>query len=534
VSGSNPKRLGSTDAGAVLALAAMTVEPVLEMRGVSKRYPGVLAVDRVSLTVLPGEVHVVVGENGAGKSTLMKLLSQVERPDEGAVLVEGKSVTFRGPRFAQLVLGVSMAHQELALAPHLSVAENLCLGDESTRCGVLSRRADRRRASQLLARVNLTVDPGRLVGTLPIADRQRVEIAKALSGTSSGGDPRVVIMDEPTAMLTEAEIGDLFTVIAELKARGIAIVYISHRLEEVAQVADRVTVLRDGRVVQTLPAAAASPQRLVQLMVGREIDNLYPKPKVQIGEVLLRAEGICRRGKNVDLVDCTLEVRAGEIVGFAGLVGAGRTELARAICGADIPDAGRVVLRGHEVHLRSPRQGIQAGLAYLTEDRQAEGLAMALPVDQNITLANVPLRGGISCGVIDLRAERKIALSRRDQLGIKTPSIRSRVRMLSGGNQQKVVVAKWLETRSQVLFFDEPARGIDVAAKSEIFDLIGQLAGEGRGIVLISSYLPELMNMCDRIGVLRAGRIAGELARTQFSEERIMQLATGTGSGSQR
>ena len=499
--------------------------PVLEMRGVSKRYPGVLAVDRVSFTVLPGEVHVVVGENGAGKSTLMKLLSQAERPDEGAVLVDGQPVAFRGPRFAQLVLGVSMVHQELALAPHLSVADNLCLGDESSRCGVLARRADRRRAIELLARVNLTVDPGRLVGTLPIADRQRVEIAKALSG-----NPRVVIMDEPTAMLTEAEIGDLVTVIAELTARGIAIVYISHRLEEVAQVADRVTVLRDGRVIQTLSAAAASPQRLVQLMVGREIDNLYPKPEVRLGEVVLRAEGIFRRGKTVDLVDCAVEVRSGEIVGFAGLVGAGRTELARAICGADIPDSGRVVLGGREVRLRSPRQAIQAGLAYLTEDRQAEGLAMALPVDQNITLAHVPLRYGI----IDLRTERKTAVSRRDQLAIKTPSIRSRVRLLSGGNQQKVVVAKWLQTRSQVLFFDEPARGIDVAAKAEIFDLIGRLAAEGRGIVLISSYLPELINMCDRIVVLRAGRIAGELVRTQFSEERIMQLATATGSGSQR
>ncbi|MFN2536366.1 MAG: sugar ABC transporter ATP-binding protein [Pseudonocardiaceae bacterium] len=507
----------------------MTVEPVLEMRDVSKRYPGVLAVDRVSLTVLPGEVHVVVGENGAGKSTLMKLLSQVEQPDEGAVLVEGKPVAFRGPRFAQQVLGVSMVHQELALAPHLSVAENLFLGDESSRWGVLSRRVDRRRAGELLTRVNLAVDPDRLVGTLPIADRQRVEIAKALTARSSGVDPRMVIMDEPTAMLTEAEIGDLFRLIGELKARGIAIVYISHRLEEVAHLADRVTVLRDGRVVQTLPAAA-SPQRLIQLMVGREIDNLYPKPTVEIGEVLLRADGICRRGKAVDLVKCSVEVRAGEIVGFAGLVGAGRTELARAIFGADIPDAGRVFLRGREVHIRSAQHGIEAGLGYLTEDRQVEGLAMALPIDQNITLAQVPLHFGI----INLRAERKIAVARRDQLRIKTPSIKSLVRILSGGNQQKVVVAKWLETRSQVLFFDEPARGIDVAAKAEIFDLIGRLAAEGRGIVLISSYLPELLNMCDRIVVLRTGRIAGELAREQFSEERIMQLATGAGDRSQR
>ncbi len=500
-------------------------EPLLEMHEVSKRYPGVLAVDQVSLTVLPGEVHVVVGENGAGKSTLMKLLAQVERPDEGVIRVDGKPVVFRGPRFAQLVLGVSMVHQELALAAHLSVAENLCLGDESSRWGVLSRRADRRRARSLLARVNLTVDPARAVGTLPIADRQRVEIAKALNG-----NPRVVIMDEPTTMLTEAEIDDLFTVIAELKRCGIAIVYISHRLDEVAHLADRVTVLRDGRVVQTLPAAEASPQHLIRLMVGRDIGDLYPKPDVEIGDILLSADGICRRGKVVDLVDCGVDVRSGEIVGFAGLVGAGRTELARAIFGADIPDAGRVSVRGRKVNLRSARQGIAAGLGYLTEDRQAEGLAMALPVDQNITLANIPLR----LRMIDLPAERKIAQSWGNQLGIKAPSIKSRVRTLSGGNQQKIVVAKWLEARSQVLFFDEPARGIDVAAKAEIFDLIGRLAAQGCGIVIISSYLPELLNMCDRILVLRAGRIAGELARDEFSEERIMQLATGTGKGFQR
>ena len=500
------------------------VEPVLELRKVSKRYPGVLAVDRVSVTVLPGEVHVVAGENGAGKSTLMKLLAQIERWDDGLVLLDGTPVEFRGPRFAALVLGVSMVHQELALAPHLTVAENLCLGDESARLGVLSARADRRRASALLARVNLAVDPGRLVGTLPVADRQRVEIAKALSRASRGGTPRVVIMDEPTAMLTKAEIDDLLRVIAQLKAQGIAIVYISHRLDEVAHLADRVTVLRDGRVVQTLPAAQVSPQRLIRLMVGRDIDNLYPKPTVEIGDVLLRAEGICRRGKAVDLIDCTMEVRAGEIVGFAGLVGAGRTELARAIFGADIPDAGRVVLRGREVPLCSPRQGIEAGLAYLTEDREGEGLAMGLPIDQNITLANIPLR----FGSIDLRAERKIALFRRDQLGIVTPSITRLVRVLSGGNQQKVLLAKWLETNAQVLFFDEPARGIDVGAKAEMFDVIGRLASEKRGIVIISSYLPELLTMCDRIIVLRAGRIAGELAREQFSEERVMRLATGS------
>jgi ABC-type sugar transport system ATPase subunit len=328
-------------------------------------------------------------------------------------------------------------------------------------------------------------------------------------------------MDEPTATLAEREIEDLFGVIMALTDEGIAILYISHRLDEIFRIADRVTVMRDGRIVDTLPVSELDEDKLVRLMVGREISNLYPKPEVEIGDVLLRATGVSRGDK---LKSCSFEVRAGEILGFAGLVGAGRTELARAVFGADRVDGGSVELEGSALKIKKPQDAIEAGVGYLTEDRKGEGLALQLGMDQNITLANLPM----TFGLIDLKKEREIARRRRDELDIRTPSIRRRVQVLSGGNQQKVVVARWLETRAKVLFFDEPARGIDVGAKAEMFGLIGDLAEEGRGIVVISSYLPELLNMCDRILVMREGEVAGVIGREEFSEERVIALATGT------
>jgi ABC-type sugar transport system ATPase subunit len=490
------------------------VEPVVRMRGVSKEFPGVLAVDSVDLEIVPGEVHVVAGENGAGKSTLMKLLSQVERPTRGTIEVSGRPVEFRGPKHARS-LGIAMVHQEFALAPHLSVAENLFLGREPGRAGLIDRRAEDRQARGLLERVGLRANPNRLVSTLTVAERQRVEIAKAVSG-----ETRVVIMDEPTATLAEKEIEDLFAVIRDLTSRGIAILYISHKLDEIFRISDRVTVMRDGKVVNTVPTRELDEEKLVRLMVGREVGNLYPKPEVDVGEVMLRVRGITRGGV---LKDCSFEVRSGEILGFAGLVGAGRTELARAVFGADPIDSGTVELEGREVRVRSPQEGIRAGIGYLTEDRKGEGLALDLGIHKNITLANLPVRAGF----IALETERRTAQRRKEQLNIRTPSIRRKVRVLSGGNQQKVVVAKWLETEGKVLFFDEPARGIDVGAKAEMFQLIGDLATEGRAIVLISSYLPELLNMCDRILVMREGRVTGELGRGEFSEERVVALATG-------
>ena len=495
-------------------LKAETRDPIVRLRGVSKEFPGVLAVDEVDLQILPGEVHAVAGENGAGKSTLMKVLSQVERPSSGEVEISGEPVVFHGPRYAQS-LGIAMVYQEFALASHLSVAENLFLGHEPARGGFINRRAEREEAEELLERVGLKVDPSRLVSSLTVAEQQRVEIAKALAI-----DAKVLILDEPTATLAEKEIEGLFELIRELASRGIAILYISHRLDEIFRIADRVTVMRDGKVVDTVPASELDEEKLVRLMVGREVGNLYPKPEAKIGDVVLRVEGVTRG--NV-LKNCSFEVRSGEILGFAGLVGAGRTELARAVFGADPIDSGRVELDGRELRIESPQAAINAGIGYLTEDRKGEGLALQLGVDQNITLAHVPARAGF----LNLGTERQIARRRRDELNIRTPSIRQKVQLLSGGNQQKVVVAKWLETRARVLFFDEPARGIDVGAKAEMFGLIGDLAEEGRAIVLISSYLPELLNMCDRILVMREGRVAGTLPREEFSEERVIALATG-------
>lgn len=487
---------------------------IVEFRGVSKRYPGVKAVEDVSLEVRPGEVHVVAGENGAGKSTLMKLLSQVERPSEGEIHIDGEPVRFHNPRHAQR-LGVAMVHQEFALAPHLTVAENLSLGRERSHLGFIVRGSEKRRARELLERVGLDVNPARKVSSLAVAAQQRVEIAKALAI-----DAKVVVMDEPTAPLTESEAKDLFKLIDDLRSDGIAVLYISHRLDEIVAIADRVTVMRDGEVVQTLEGDEIDEREIVRLMVGREIENLYPRGEAEAGEVVLRVQGISRPGV---LHDCSFEVRAGEIVGFAGLVGAGRTELARAVFGADPISAGQIWIDGHEVTISTPRHAIAAGIGYLTEDRKREGLALQLPIEQNITLARIPE----SFGMIDRHSEHRTAQQRCEELDIRTPSVRRRVDALSGGNQQKVVVAKWLETDARVLLFDEPARGVDVGAKAELFRLMGELAGNGRAVVLISSYLPELINMCDRILVLRDGRIVGDVERSDFSQERLVALATG-------
>ena len=489
-------------------------KPVIRLRNISKEFPGVLAVDEVDVDILPGEVHVVAGENGAGKSTLMKLLSQVERPSAGEIELSGAPVEFHGPRHAQN-LGVAMVYQEFALAPDLSVAENLFMGREPGRFGFVNRRAEASEAGELLERVGLDLSPTRLVAGLTVAEQQRVEIAKALAI-----EAKVMILDEPTATLTEREIEELFGVIRSLTDEGIAVLYISHRLDEIFRIADRVTVMRDGKVVDTVPAGELDENKLVRMMVGREITDLYPKHEVEIKDVVLRATGICRG--NV-LKDCSFEMREGEILGFAGLVGAGRTELARAVFGADRIESGSIELDGREVAVGTPQRAIEAGIGYLTEDRKGEGLALQLGVDKNITLANLPA----SFGFIDLGAERRVVQRQRERLDIRTPSIRRAVRMLSGGNQQKVVVARWLETKARILFFDEPTRGVDVGAKAEIFQLIGGLAEEGRAIVLISSYLPELLNMCDRILVMREGSVSGEISRNEFSEERVIGLATG-------
>ncbi len=493
-----------------------SVAPVVSLRGVSKRFPGVAAVDAVDLDVMAGTVHVLAGENGAGKSTLMKLISQVEEPTEGEIYVDGERVEYQGPRHAQR-LGISMVYQELALAPHLPVAQNLDMGREPRRFGLLDLRSEEREARRLLERVGLDVNPSREVATLSMAQQQRVEIAKALAV-----DTRVLILDEPTATLTEGEIERLFELVKDLTSQGIAIIYISHRLDEIFRIGDTVTVMRDGAVVDTHPVSELDEESLVRLMVGRDVENLYPKPEVEIGEARLKVEELSRKGI---LENCSFEVRGGEILGFAGLVGAGRTELARLVFGAEQPDSGSITLDGKSLRIRSPREAIREGISYLTESRRTDGLALQLGIDKNIILARLPMKAGF----ISLRRENEVARERGEQLNIRTPSVHREVQLLSGGNQQKVLVGRWLETPSKVMFFDEPGRGVDVGAKAEMFELIGRLAREGRAIVLISSYLPELINMCDRILVMRGGKVAGVLDREEFTEERIVALATGAG-----
>lgn len=489
-------------------------QPLIQLINIAKRFPGVVAVDDVNLDIYPGEVHVVAGENGAGKSTLMKLLSQVEHPSHGTITMQGQPVQSINPQHAQ-ALGIAMVYQEFALAPHLTVAQNISLGREPGRLGIIAKHVEVEQARQLLQRVGLHIDPRKTAASLSVAEQQLVEIAKALAI-----DAKLVIMDEPTATLTSQEIEGLFAVIRGLTARKIAVLYISHRLDEIFRIADRVTVMRDGKVVATLPRSDIDEQKLIRLMVGRDITNLYPKPTSAIGEVIFQAKDISRRHI---LHNCSFDIRVGEILGFAGLIGAGRTELARAVFGADPIDGGSVWLDGKKVKLKSSANAIAAGIGYLTEDRKKDGLAMTLSITQNITLANLPTIAEF----IDLRKERHIAERERERLKIRTPSVLRKVAVLSGGNQQKVIVARWLETQVRVLFFDEPSRGIDVKAKAEMFELIGKLAAEGRAIVIISSYLPELINMCDRILVLREGSIVGELNREQFSEERVIALATG-------
>ncbi|PSK97747.1 monosaccharide ABC transporter ATP-binding protein (CUT2 family) [Murinocardiopsis flavida] len=492
--------------------------PAVVLRGLAKRFPGVAAVSDVDLEIQPGAVHVFAGENGAGKSTLMKLIAQIEPPSAGRIEVDGAAVHYQGPGQARR-LGIAMVHQEFALAPDLSVAENLSIGQEPGRFGWISRGAERRAADALLRTVGLDVHPGQRVGRLSTAEQQRVELAKALAV-----DAGVLILDEPTASLTEQQARELFAIIRTLTARGIAVLYISHRLDEIFEIGDTVTVMRDGSVVATKPVADLDENRLVGLMVGRDVANLYPRTFREPGAVRLSVRGLSR---GTAVRDASFDVRAGEVVGLAGLVGAGRTELARAVFGAEPPHAGTVTLDGTELRIRGPADAIAAGIGYLTESRKTDGLALQLGLDKNVTLARLPMRAGL----IDLGAERRTAERERDRLRIRVPRVGRPVQLLSGGNQQKVVLARWLETGADVLFFDEPGRGMDVGAKSEMFQQVDALAADGRAIVLISSYLPELLNMCDRILVMRAGRIVGEVARADFSEERIVALATGAKDG---
>jgi ABC-type sugar transport system ATPase subunit len=494
--------------------------PLLQMRGITKSFFGVPVLDAVNLDVMAGEVHAVVGENGAGKSTLMKILVGAYQPDEGSILLDGEEVRFSHPRQVQ-ERGVSIIYQEFNLLPERTVAQNIFLGREPARGPLVDNRAMEEATARLLAELGVegTILPGSPVRELSVAQQQTVEIAKALSF-----EARILVMDEPTAALSPHEVDALFERVRLLQERGLAVVYISHRLKEIFELSRRITVLKDGRKVDTVASNSVRPGELVRMMVGRELDHYFPPraAAAEIGPVRLQVRG----GAVGKLHDIDLEVRAGEIVGLAGLAGAGRTEVARALFGVEPFQAGVVELNGKPVRIRSPRQAIRAGIGFLTEDRKLEGLVLPQSVRDNALLALRSL-GQARMNerpVLEKAAPSVLDLARRVEL--RAASLEQEVRYLSGGNQQKVVLAKWLATRAQILIFDEPTRGIDVGAKAGIHELMRELARAGTAILMISSELPEVIGMSDRILVMRDGTIAGELP-PGASEAQIMLLATG-------
>ena len=491
--------------------------PLLRMRGIHKRFPGVVALDGVDLEVRRGEVHVLLGENGAGKSTLMKILAGACPKDAGEIQLDGRVVEIRTPRRA-LELGIATIYQELALVPQLSAAENILLGSEPLLgLGVIDRGALDQRATRALGDLGAGIDPETPVVRLSLAERQMVEVAKALSV-----EARVLVMDEPTSALTESEIERLFATIRRLKQRGVAVVYISHRLQEIAEIGDCVTVLRDGRNVATRQPATSSLPELIRLMADRDLAEHFPKRTVSPGEVLLKVDGLSRAPV---LRDISFELRAGEVLGIAGLVGAGRTELARALFGVDRMDAGEVRVRGRRVRIRSPRDAIRLGLGFLSEDRKKEGLVLSGSVRANVALPNLDRVSRL--GMLDRAAEAGLARRFVEALHIKLVGIEQRAQELSGGNQQKVVLAKWLAREADILIFDEPTRGIDVAGKVEIYKLINELTARGAGVLMISSELAEVVAMSDRILVMRAGTVVGELARAEADQQTLLALALG-------
>jgi ribose transport system ATP-binding protein len=495
------------------------MSPLIAAKDISKSFPGVRALSHVQFDLMAGEVHSLVGENGAGKSTLMKILAGVYMRDSGEILYNGQPVNFASPREAQAV-GIGIIHQELNLMNHLTVAQNIYIGREPRgRFGIfLDEDKLNRQTSEILEHLHMNIDPRAVVGGLTVAKQQMVEIAKALSFNS-----RVLIMDEPTSALNDAEITDLFNIIRDLKSRGVGIVYISHKMDELKVISDRVTVLRDGEFVATVPAASTSLDAIISMMVGRTLLEAPPtKDHTDDLPIVLEVKNL-NCGPMVKNVSFNL--RRGEILGFAGLMGAGRTEVARAVFGADKIQSGQIVVQGKPAHIQTPAHAVAHGIGYLSEDRKRYGLATGMDVESNVVMANL---GKYLSFKFFLRTPmiRESVDSFVKLLNIRTPSTTQQVRLLSGGNQQKVVVAKWLARDCDILFFDEPTRGIDVGAKTEIYKLLRSLADQGKAIAMISSELPEILRMSDRIVVMCEGRITGELMRRDATQERIMQLAT--------
>lgn len=491
--------------------------PRLQVSSICKSFPGVRALHNVDLQVGPAEVLSVVGENGAGKSTLMKILAGVQPQDSGSITVDGQQQNFRSVRDA-MASGIALIHQELNLADNLSIGANIFLGREPIRRGMIDEAVVQQKSAEALAKVGLDVSPKTLVRELTIGQQQLVEIAKAVSF-----DAQIMIMDEPTSSLSAGESEKLFDVIRNLKARGVSIVYISHRLAEVQDLSDRVTVLRDGENAGELLAGEINHDSLVQLMVGRDISRFYSRTPHDKGDLALQVHDLVTSTWPAERLN--FQIHAGEIVGIAGLVGAGRTEMLRTLFGVDRPLAGRIAVGEKTIALRSPQDAIEAGIALVPEDRKHEGLVLEMPIRQNIGLAGHRRNAGFA-GFLNFRQEAADSADYSSKLKVKAPHDQHLVSTLSGGNQQKVVLAKWLSMNPKVLLLDEPTRGIDVGAKQEIYQLMDELAGQGMAVLFVSSELEEVIGMSDRAIVMHEGRITGELSRQELTEEAIMQLAT--------
>ncbi|MBE2240726.1 MAG: sugar ABC transporter ATP-binding protein [Caldilineaceae bacterium] len=495
----------------------MHPENVLVMENISKSFPGVKALNDVHLTVRGGTVHALMGENGAGKSTLMKVLIGMYIPDEGNITFLGNPVRIENTQQA-LRMGISMIHQELSPEPYMTVAENIYLGREPLgRFGLIDKKKMMADTRALLERLEIRIDPNKVMRELSVANTQMVEIAKAISYNS-----RLIIMDEPTSAITEREVAHLFQMVRVLKEQGVAIIYITHKMDEVFQIADDITVFRDGQYIATVPAAETNRNSLIAMMVGRELTNLFPKEEATIGEVVLSVRNLTRNGI---VHDVSFDLRRGEILGLSGLMGAGRTEVIEGIFGIKPIDAGEIAINGQRVQIKAPSDAIRHGLALLTEDRKLSGIMGVLSVRDNMMIAS--LGSYTKGGFLNMRIINQTCSREKSRLELKTPTMDQLIKLLSGGNQQKVLVSRWLLTTPDILILDEPTRGIDVGAKSEIHRLMSKLAQEGKAILMISSELPEILGMSDRVLVMHEGRISGEFARQDATQESIMRAATG-------
>ncbi len=490
---------------------------ILELKSLTKVYPGVVALDGVDLQVRRGEVHAIVGENGAGKSTLIKCITGAITPDQGEIIFDGKSYTRLSPKEAQEV-GIGVIYQEFSLVPSLSVAENIFLGDYGKERGLVNFSLMNQRAREIMTSIGVEVDPRQVVATLSVGHQQIVEISRSLFKNI-----KLLIMDEPTAPLTSSEVQKLFEIIASLRQKGITIIYISHRLEEIFELADRVTVMRDGKYITTLQVSETSKPELIHHMVARDLSSGFPKSDLPIGEEVLRVEHLTGNG----VEDINFNLHKGEILGLVGLLGCGRTETAELLYGVRKKESGHVFLNGEEIQVRSTTDAVELGLGLVPEDRKRNGVFLYSPVEWNISIGCLKKKLMKLHMVIDRKKERALAEEYEDKLRIRTPSLEQLVANLSGGNQQKVAVAKMLAMDASILIFDEPTRGIDVGAKQEIYHLLCELVEEGKSVIMISSEMDEVLGLCDRVVVLHEGHQMGELRREEFSQERILTLASG-------